>query len=73
MNCCISVEIDATCRHCGEPMCASRHYHGYSGEYEYYSCCSAACFVERGLEDDDTSKEITLEEFLEMARKEKQI
>ena len=59
MNCVSWIETYLRCRHCGELMHASKHNHGYIGEYNYYLSCSASCYLDRDLEDDDSFIEIT--------------
>ena len=59
MNCMSWIETHLCCCHCGKPMHASKHYHGYISEYNYYLSCSESCYLDRDLEDDNSLIEIS--------------
>jgi len=60
------IKTDNRCSRCKEPMDVSKDYHGYSDSYNYYLSCSAACYIEFDLDNDDTSVEITFAQYLEL-------
>jgi len=67
MNSVTVITTEMQCKHCGESLDISQHFYGYSGESSFFLSCSAVCYIERGVDDDDTAEEITFEQYQKLS------